>query len=106
MRALRRTSGGGAGLVFGLDFHDAVASGSANEFLDAPTRLSVDTLPVVTGPGDQPSCLPVVVGAGMVHTTTSRRARRWARGTVPPGAGVGSVAGLAILGSVVGRCYR
>jgi hypothetical protein len=46
-----------------------------SEFLDAPTCLSFETVPIVTGPGE-PSWLSVVVGAGRVHTTTSRRARR------------------------------
>ena len=32
----------GAGLVIGPDCHDAVVAGSADEFLDAPTRLSFD----------------------------------------------------------------
>ena len=50
--------------------------GSVNELLDAPTCLSFDTLPVVTGPDNQASCLSVVVGVGRVHTTTSGRARR------------------------------
>jgi hypothetical protein len=36
--------GGGAGLVVGLDFDDAVAA-SANEFLDTPTRLGFNTVP-------------------------------------------------------------
>jgi hypothetical protein len=69
--------GGGAGLVGGPDVHDAVGNpGNVNEFLHAPTCLNFDTLPAVTGPGYQASCLSVVVGVGRVHTTTSRRARR------------------------------
>ena len=39
-------------------------------------------------------------------TTTSRRARRWARGRAPPRAGVGSAGAPAILRSVVGRRCR
>ena len=70
---------------------------ASNEFLYAPTRLSFDTVLVMTGGGDQPSCLLVVVAAGMVHTTTSRRARRWARDTVGQRAGEGWVDAPAIL---------
>jgi hypothetical protein len=47
--------GGGAGLVVSLDFHDAVAARIANEFLYAPTRLSFDTVLVMTGGGDLPT---------------------------------------------------
>ena len=89
--------GDGAGLVVSLDFHDAVAARIANEFLYAPTRLSFDTVLVITGGGDVPSWLSVVVAAGRVHTTTSRRARRWARGTVGQRAGEGSAHARAIL---------
>jgi hypothetical protein len=38
--------------------------------------LGFDMVQVMTGPGDRASCWSVVVAAGMVHTTTSRRARR------------------------------
>ena len=41
----------------------------------------------ITGLGNQPSCWSVVLAAGRVGTTTSRRARRWARGRVLPRAG-------------------
>jgi hypothetical protein len=41
--------GGGAGLVVGPDFHDPVAAGITNEFLDAPARLSLDMALVMTG---------------------------------------------------------
>jgi hypothetical protein len=39
-------------LVVSLDFHDAIAARIANEFLYAPTRLSFDIVPMVTGLGD------------------------------------------------------
>jgi hypothetical protein len=93
MRALRRSSGSGSAAVrvwlSALIF--------ASEFLYAPTNLSFDTVLVTTGPSNQPSCLSVVVGAGRVHTTTSRRARRRARGTVAPRAGVELAGARAIL---------
>ena len=73
----------------GLDSQDSLAACIANEFIEAPACLSIDTVPVMAGPGNQPSCL-VVVGAGRVGTTTSRRARRWARGTVGHRVGEGS----------------
>jgi hypothetical protein len=97
---LVRTSariGGGAGLVVGVDLHDAVAARIANEFLYASTRFSFDTAPVITGPGNQPSCLLVVAAAERARTTTSRRARRWARDTVGQRAGEGSADARAIL---------
>jgi hypothetical protein len=88
---------GGAGLVVSFDFRDALSARIANEFLYAPACLSFDIVPGGTGPGNQPSCLLVVAAAGRVRTTTSRRARRWARGTVPPRAGEGSADARAIL---------
>jgi hypothetical protein len=87
----------GAGLVVSVEFHDAVAARIANEFLDAPTRLSFDLVLVMTGGVELPSWLLVVVAAGRVHTTTSRRAHRWARGTVRHRAGEGSADARAIL---------
>jgi hypothetical protein len=51
---------------------------------------------VVTGGGDQSSWLSVVVGVGRGRTTTSRRARRWARATVRRRAGDGWADGRAI----------
>jgi hypothetical protein len=39
-------------LVVGLDFHDALAARIANEFLDASTRLSFDTVLPMSGPGN------------------------------------------------------
>jgi hypothetical protein len=49
MRALDSGSAAVRDLVVSIDFHDAVA---ANEFLYAPTRLSFDIVPTVTGPAD------------------------------------------------------
>jgi hypothetical protein len=40
--------GGGAGLVVGRDCQDPTAVGSANEIVDAPTRLSLDTMLLVS----------------------------------------------------------
>jgi hypothetical protein len=57
MGALRGSSGSGsvqAGLVVRFDFHDAVAARITNEFLDASTLVSFDTVPVMAGPGNQP----------------------------------------------------
>jgi len=68
--------GGGAGLRVGFGCHDADAACIANEFLDAPTRLIFDPVLVIAGGGELPSWLSVVVAAGRVHTTTSRRVRR------------------------------
>jgi hypothetical protein len=42
--------GGGAGLVAGLDFHDAVAAACANEFPDAPNLFSLDAVLATTRP--------------------------------------------------------
>ena len=55
MRALDSGSAAVRDLVVSLDFHDAVAARIANEFLYAPTRLSFDMVPAMTGPGNQPS---------------------------------------------------
>jgi hypothetical protein len=110
MRALRRSSDSGSAAVRvrlpTSTFDDASAGRIVNEFLFAPTRLSFDTVLVMTGGGDPPSWLSVVVGAGRVHTTTSRRARRWARGTVAPRAGVSSAHAPAILHRAVARSCR
>ena len=68
MRALRRSSGSGpveAGLVVSFDFHDALTARIANEFLDASTLLSFDTLLVMAGPGNEPSgvsCNKLAIG--------------------------------------------
>ena len=87
---------GGAGLVVSFDFHDALAVHIAYEFLYAPACLSFGIVPEMTGPGNQPSYLSVVAAAGMVGTTTSRRARQWVRDRVRPWVGVASVGGPAI----------
>ena len=50
--------------------------------LDAPIPLGSGPAPVFTGGDDQASWSRVVLLAGRVGTTTSRRVRRWARGTV------------------------
>ena len=97
---------GGAGLVVSFDFHDALAAYIANEFLYAPACLSFGIVPEMTGPGNQPSYLSVVAAAGMVGTTTSRRARQWARDTVRPWVGAWSEAGPAIPHSLVRRPGR
>jgi hypothetical protein len=98
--------GGGAGVVVGLDLHDVIAARNATESLDAPVCLSFDIVPATTSPGDRASCSSVVVAAGRVHTTTSPRARRWARDRAGPRAGACSVGAPAILGSVLGRRCR
>jgi hypothetical protein len=36
-------------LVVGSDSHDVVATANANESVYAPTRLSIDMVPVMTG---------------------------------------------------------
>jgi hypothetical protein len=101
MGALRRSSGSGSAAVqvwfVNVDFHDAVGARVVNEFLYARACLSYDTVPVMTGPGNQPSWLLVVVGAGRGRTTTSRRARPWARATVGQRAGDGWAHARAIL---------
>jgi hypothetical protein len=51
MRALDTGSAAVRGLVVNLEFHNAVAARVANEFLDAPTRLSFDPTLVMTGGG-------------------------------------------------------
>lgn len=68
-----------------------------NEFPDAPTCLGFDPVLVMTGAGGLPSWLLVVVAAGRVHTTTTGRVRRWARGTVGHRVGEGWVDARAIL---------
>jgi hypothetical protein len=59
MRALRRSSDSGSAAVRvrlpTSTFDDAVAARIVNEFLFAPTRLSFDTVLVMTGGGDPPS---------------------------------------------------
>ena len=52
VRALDSGSAAVRDLVVSLAFHDAVAAHIANEFLYAPTRLSFDIVPTVTGPAD------------------------------------------------------
>jgi hypothetical protein len=49
MSALVSGSAAVRDLVVSLEFHNSVA---ANEFLYAPTRLSFDIVPTVTGPAD------------------------------------------------------
>ena len=71
--------------------------GSRDEFLFAPTRLNFDTGLVMTAGSDPASWLSVVVGAGRVHSTTSRRVRRWALGTAGQRAGEGWADARAIL---------
>ena len=76
MRALRGSSGSGsvqAGLVVRFDFHDAVAARITNEFLDASTLVSFDTVPVMAGPGNQPSCWLVAVVNGQLKLPVGGR---------------------------------
>ena len=91
--ALQRSSGSGSAAVQVL----LSAARVASEFVYAPACLSFNMVLVMTGGGDQLSCLLVVVAAGTVGTTTSRRVHRWALGTVGQRAGAGSVVGRAIL---------
>ncbi|KBI73394.1 hypothetical protein N119_01821, partial [Mycobacterium tuberculosis MAL020192] len=86
----------------------APPAGSTNEILDAPNRLSVTAgYRYRAGPAAGPSCLSVVVAAGRVHTTTSRRARRWAQATALPPAAASSTPAPTIPRSKVGpRCRR
>jgi peptide chain release factor-like protein len=88
------------GFPTGPPRREAVVVGGGRRIERSCTRMSPGLAQIAAhvsadrgeGLDGQLSCWSVVAGVGRVHTTTSRRVRRWARGTVGQWAGASSVA--------------